>query len=244
MIINQKNALNAIRILDLEIQTINLRINCLNFLLNNKEFVENKLKLSPENAKKYDIVERINKGSTLLVGEGNLSFSVSLMKQVCVLENVTTSTYEHSEEISETTRSNARLLKKIGIKVMHHIDATKLKTAFNEHSFDTIIFQFPHSGSREFMIGLNSNYTLVQNFIKSARDVLKKGGVILLTIVDNEFYNNIFRLKEVAKRLSLQNPTKYEFDPKDYPEYTHTMTHKEGSAIDSYHTFATWEFKP
>ncbi|WP_395477388.1 hypothetical protein [Rickettsia endosymbiont of Pantilius tunicatus] len=38
-------------------------------------------------------------------------------------------------------------------------------------------------------------------------------------------------------------PIKYKFDPKDYPEYSHTMTNQDESAIEEHSKFATWEFK-
>jgi hypothetical protein len=32
-------------------------------------------------------------------------------------------------------------------------------------------------------------------------------------------------------------------DPKDYPQYEHTMTNKDESAIDDYYKFSTYEFR-
>ncbi len=36
---------------------------------------------------------------------------------------------------------------------------------------------------------------------------------------------------------------KHKFDPRDYPEYEHTMTHQDESGIENYNKFATWEFR-
>jgi hypothetical protein len=41
----------------------------------------------------------------------------------------------------------------------------------------------------------------------------------------------------------LPKPTKYKFDPEDYPEYEHIMTHQDESRIEDYSKFSTWEFK-
>ncbi|MCC8418460.1 MAG: DUF2431 domain-containing protein [Rickettsia endosymbiont of Glossina mortisans submortisans] len=120
---------------------------------------------------------------------------------------------------------------------------TKLHKTFNHNSFDTIIFQFPHSGSREEINSLNPNYILVRNFIISASYVLKKHGLILITIVDSYFYNSIFQFEKLSQELKISTPIKYKFDPKDYPEYVHTMTNQDESAIEGYSKFATWEFK-
>lgn len=192
---------------------------------------------------KYDFISQINSGHSLLVGEGNLSFTISLIKKLQQLSNLATTTYENYEDLSDAAQFNTRLLKQKGINVLHGIDATRLPQFFSQDSFDTVIFQFPHSGSREYIEGLNPNYILVRDFIVSASYILKDNGIILITTVDTDFYNNTFRFNEVSQELKIQNPNKYKFDPKDYPEYEHTMTHQEESGIDGYCKFATWEFR-
>jgi len=144
--------------------------------------------------------------------------------------------------LSEYTEFNARVLKQAGIKVLHELDATKLHKNFYSNAFDTIIFQFPHSGSREGINGINVNYLLVKKFIISASYILKRDGVVLITIVDSGFYNNMFRFGELAEELGISHPVKYRFDPKGYPEYEHKMTHQDESGIDNYSKFATYEF--
>jgi hypothetical protein len=72
---------------------------------------------------------------------------------------------------------------------------------------------------------------------------LKRRGAILITIVDSDFYNNMFRFNELAEELGIKSPIKYKFDPKDYPEYEHTMTHQEENGIDDYSKFTSWEFR-
>ncbi|MBL3285310.1 DUF2431 domain-containing protein [Rickettsiales endosymbiont of Paramecium tredecaurelia] len=114
---------------------------------------------------------------------------------------------------------------------------------FYSNAFDTIIFQFPHSGSREGINGVNANYVLVRNFIISASHILKRDGVVLITVVDSDFYNNMFRFDELAQELRISQPIKYKFNPKDYLEYEHTMTHQDESGIDDYSKFATYEFR-
>ena len=192
---------------------------------------------------KYDFISKIKEDSTLLVGEGNLSFTISLVQKLQLLPSLITSTYEDYSELSECARANAKLLKRAGIKVLHGLDATELHKNFYSNAFDTVIFQFLHSGSREGINGINANYVLVKKFITSASYILKTDGVILITIVDSDFYNNTFRFDELAEELRISQPTKYKFNPKDYPEYEHTMTHQDESGIDDYSKFATYEFR-
>lgn len=75
------------------------------------------------------------------------------------------------------------------------------------------------------------------------RNILKESGIILITIVDSDFYNNIFLFDALSQELGMQKPIKYKFDPEDYPGYEHTMTHQEESGIKGYSKFATWEFR-
>ncbi len=123
---------------------------------------------------KYDFLSKITAGNTLLVGEGNLSFTISLVKKLQLLPSLITSAYENYSELSEYGKFNAQLLKQAGIKVLYGLDSAKLHKNFYSNAFDTIIFQFPHSGSREGINGVNANYVLVRNFIISDSHILKR----------------------------------------------------------------------
>lgn len=166
-----------------------------------------------------------------------------MVKKLQLLPNFIASTYEDYSELSEYAEFNAKLLKQAGIKVMHGLDATDLHNNFYSNTFDTVIFQFPHFGSREGINGVNANYVLVKKFITSASYILKRDGVVLITMVDSHFYNNMFRFDELAEELRISPPTQYKFNPKDYPEYEHTMTHQDESGIDDYSKFVTYEFR-
>lgn len=244
--INKKDMNCHLKILELRIKVFDLNLNQIEqgYCGQIKELraLDRKLCTLYKSITKYDFVSKIKGGSTLLVGEGNLSFTISLVKKLQLLPNLITSTYEDSSELSEYTESNAKVLKQARIKVLHGLDATKLHKNFYSNAFDTIIFQFPHSGSREGINGMNANYLLVKKFIISASYILKTDGAILITIVDSDFYNNMFRFDQLAEELGISHPVKYTFDPKDYPEYEHTMTHQDESGIDDYSKFATYEF--
>ncbi|AAY61447.1 hypothetical protein RFEPED_0223 [Rickettsia felis str. Pedreira] len=245
--INKEDFDCAFKILELQTNILNLKLQQVKLGYYRRsttlKVLDSKLLTLLKSITKYNFIPRINLGNSLLVGEGNLSFSVSLMKKLQQLPRCITSTYEDYDDLSETAQLNTYKLRKFGINVLHNIDATKLHKNFNHNSFDTIIFQFPHSGSREEINGLNPNYILVRDFIVSASYVLKKHGLILITIVDSDFYNSIFQFEKLSQELKISTPIKYKFDPKDYPEYVHTMTNQDESAIENYSKFATWEFK-
>ncbi len=246
MLINQSAVESAIKIIELRTKVLDLNIKCAELGLYEREDViyhlNQDLTLLLKSSIKYNFLDRIDYGNSFLVGEGNLSFTLSLIKQLQTLPILITSTYESYKDLSDIGQYNAILLHNTGIKVMHNIDATNLHKVFPKSSFDTVIFQFPHSGSREPIGGHNPNYVLVRDFITSASYILKKNGIILITIVDNAFYNNVFRFEEISEQLGLVQPVKYNFDPKDYPQYVHSNTNQDGSALEEYKKFATWEF--
>lgn len=236
-----------LQILELRIKAFDLNLNQIEqvYCGQIKEFrdLDHKLDVLYKSITKYDLLSKIKGGHALLIGERNFCFTISLIKKLQALPNLITSTYEDSSELSEYTEFKAKVLKQAGIKVFHGLDATELHKNFYSNAFDTIIFQFPHSGSREGINEINANYVLVKKFITSASYILKTAGAILITIVDSDFYNNIFRFDELAEELGISHPVKYTFDPNDYPEYEHTMTHQEESGIDDYSKFATYEFR-
>lgn len=192
----------------------------------------------------FDFVETIARGRTLLVGEGNLSFSLSLTRKKRITpNNLTVTTFENTNELNEETINNAKNLRKLGVFVMHGVDATKLFITLGSVRFDNIVFQFPHTGSREPIDGHNPNFILLRDFLKSAKKHLAIGGRILVSTVDNPHYNGAFQFDEAAAQSGFEAPKKYPFDPSAYAGYTHNMTHEDESALDRHDTFATWVFR-
>ena len=94
-------------------------------------------------------VNQIKGGKMLLVGEGNLSFARCLIEQHRIPpRNITATTYEDKNELSDKAKANATYLEKMGTLVLHSLDARHVHKVFSDEVFSSIVFQFPNSGSR------------------------------------------------------------------------------------------------
>jgi hypothetical protein len=201
--------------------------------------------LLKQKRKALNFVSYISTGKILLVGDGNLSFAYSLMsKPKLNPKNITATIFEKQLEISDETSNNASKLRSKGFRVLYGVDAGKLGAIFGQEKFESIIFQFPHAGSREPINGHNPNYILIKKFLKSAKKQLAATGSILISAVDTPHYHGAFHFEQAAEETGFQPPEIYKFDPSDFQGYTHTMTHQDGSVLDEHNSFATWIFKP
>lgn len=186
-----------------------------------------------------------NLGKTLFIGEGNFSFSHCIAsKNPLITSHIISTVFEQEKDISKETRQNALALKKLGVAVLYEIDATDLSSDLSGKVFDTIIFQFPHTGSRDPLYGRNSNFILIRRFLKSALKHLTAQGKIIITTIDNPHYQGAFQFEDAAKDADYHPPQFYSFDMASFPGYNHTNTNDENSAIDNPDTFKSWTFKP
>ena len=192
----------------------------------------------------FNFISAIADGKTLLVGEGNLSFALSIAKKKRINPaKLVASTYEAKSNLSEAAASNASHLRMLGTTVLHGVDATKLSHALGSWRFDNIAFQFPHVGSREPEEGRNPNFILIRDFLKSAYQQLKPGGQVLISAVDSPHYQGAFQFEEAGELAGFKPPVSYPFEPSDYPGYNHTMTNDNEGALNSHDEFRTWIFK-
>lgn len=117
------------------------------------------------------------KGSALrylVLGDGNFSFSLSLARRRQEEEGggrLVATSFESRERV--LTRPGAEesmraLNHARGAEILHEVDATRLETCRELHkrgpSFDTIIFNFPHSGGKS---RIERNRKLLQEFFVS-----------------------------------------------------------------------------
>lgn len=192
----------------------------------------------------FDFVEQVAKGTVLLVGEGNLSFALSLtQKQRIKPANMIATTFEKEDDLSTEAEANAEKLKARGAFVQHGVNSGKIAGIFAARQFDTIIFQFPHTGSREPVHGHNPNFILVRDFLRNAVQLLSQQGCVLISAVDSPHYRGAFQFEEAADIAGFEEPVSCPFDPSDFPGYEHSMTHRSGSALDNHDDFRTWVFR-
>lgn len=193
---------------------------------------------------KFDFVAAIAGGRTLLVGEGNLSFTLSLAENPSIIPGrLIATTFENRDELSEEARANSELLSARGVTVLHGVDATALRDSLGSWLFDNIVFQFPHVGMREAVEGRNPNFILIRDFLMSAASQLHHGGQVLISAVDTPHYQGAFQFLEAAEITGFNPPELYEFDLSEYSAYAHTMAHQTGSALENHDAFSTWVFK-
>ena len=194
-------------------------------------------------ALKFDFTAHMRAGSVLFVGEGNLSFALTISRNPRVPRpSIVATVYEAEEELTDTAYENAKKLLNLGCSVKTGVDAMRLADSIGKRQFRTIIFQFPNVASRDPSYGQNPNHILVTRFLKNARNHLKPGGLVVISTVDSPFYEGAFKMDEAARKAGFAAPAIYTFDPKDYPGYTHQNTANEESAADGHTTFATFVF--
>ena len=102
---------------------------------------------------------------------------------------------------------------------------------FAGQTFDNIIFQFPHTGSRELIEGRNPHFILLRDFLKSAKHLLSYSGRVIVSIVDSPYYQGAFQIEEVGQVTNYRRYSTYNFNPLLFPNYVHTMTNENESAI-------------
>ena len=174
----------------------------------------------------------------MLVGEGNLSFAKSLLNKPALITYMTaTNVLKKKALISEESRINANVLMNEGACVLHGVDATKIEETFPAQKFDTIIFQFPNAGSRDGKYGHTTNHVLIRKFLRSALAHLSEEGCVLITAVDNAYYNGMFKFEDAADFADYHAPHCMDFDPAQFSGYSHTNTNDDVSAIEDHKKF-------
>jgi hypothetical protein len=176
--------------------------------------------------------------STLIVGDGNFSFSCALVRlgklphPPCEL---TATSYDSKETLIEKygdrAARNVEGLEMEGCRVMCGVDATNLSATFSpERTFDTIIFQHPlidrndryvkaqageMSAKEDYII---ANRLLILDFLLSAKQLLQEpDGEIKVTVKQVHPYTlwRVASLQEYAGGLALKRVEA--FKNKDYP---------------------------
>ncbi|KAL1781706.1 ferredoxin-fold anticodon-binding domain-containing protein 1 [Sigmodon hispidus] len=115
----------------------------------------------------------------LLVGEGNFSFTASLIDTLDPEVSITATCLQHPADLEgdPVTQENLQRLRERGIEVRFGVDCTQLAHALLSHDrdFDRIYFNFPHCGRKA---GVAKNRELLAKFFRSCADVLAQEGEV------------------------------------------------------------------
>jgi 25S rRNA (uracil2634-N3)-methyltransferase len=89
--------------------------------------------------------------SILLVGEGNFSYTLALLRSGSSGKNITATAYDSEEDCYNKYPDAQEIVKEVrekGVEVLWSIDATKLKMKGKEKQrWDKVVWNFPHAGA-------------------------------------------------------------------------------------------------
>ena len=144
--------------------------------------------------------------------------------------------------LPKSAASNAARLRRLGVLVLHGVNATRLSDHFGRTQFGLIAFKFPNVASRTPLHGRNPNYVLVRRFLRSAAASLTKNGRIAITVMDSPHYDGVFAMSDPARWAGVSEPSVHPFHFGDHPGYRHRNTEDEDqsavSAGDKCQTYA------
>jgi Domain of unknown function (DUF2431)/Pretoxin HINT domain len=204
-----------------------------------------------------DLISLFYKGNTLLkgtitkklllVGEGNFSFSKSIVSQSTASEKALVTATEYFplnqldgyKNVSEgiDPLQNVNILQQNGVRVLGGIDATKLSSHFPDEKFSTLMFNFPFvDGAGK----VNRTKDLLKSFINQADRITESGGYVYITHTTSWFDKlgiGDLHLGTNFEIFEIKN-----FDKSVFPGYLHSMTNS-GSSTASTNSAVTIIFK-
>ncbi|RMZ81483.1 hypothetical protein DV738_g2217, partial [Chaetothyriales sp. CBS 135597] len=215
--------------------------------------------LNSQPTKPVGKVPFVSADNVLLVGEGDFSFALSLVKQyepasviaTCfdseqdlrkkypgVEETLAQIVEQDSDDlITFSTRHKQQHLRRI----IHGIDATKLSTTHKKvlrllGPFTKIVFNFPHVGglSTDVNRQVRSNQQLLVGFFNNEDTIIVPKGQILVTLFEGEPYT-LWNIRDLARHCGLQVVESFKFPWSAYHGYRHART--LGSASSSISIF-------
>uniref|UniRef100_A0ACD5YE46 Uncharacterized protein n=1 Tax=Avena sativa TaxID=4498 RepID=A0ACD5YE46_AVESA len=171
--------------------------------------------------KHYSSAQRI-----LVVGDGDLSFSLALATAFGSAENLVATSldsYDYLQIVYSEAKSNITELKTLGATVLHHVDVTEMKSHadLKVNRFDRIVFNFPHAGftgPETKLRTINSHKELVRAFFSNASGLLRPDGEIHVAHKTGHPYDR-WELEQLASESSLVMFEKQPFWQFEYPGY-------------------------
>lgn len=171
----------------------------------------------------------------LLVGEGDFSFSAAAIKMGCLEPSLALATS------NEPPRSMLHLEGLIGsgAQIRTDVDATDLSSASLAEAVDVVVFNFPHTGEPS----IEANQRLLQGFFKSARDVLRPGGRIAVTLKQTWPYSE-WDISACSEAGGFQELDAYPFPARALHDcgYTHSTTDDIPHQVGFLQSARTFEF--
>lgn len=117
------------------------------------------------------------KKNILILGDGDFSFTLSLMKMSSCknLLSTTMDTQCKLESSFAKAASNVQEIIRLGGQIEYEIDATKMPDRFADLDLDIILWNFPHIPGKQ---NIKYNRELIQNFLDSSKKVITKSDQI------------------------------------------------------------------
>ncbi|XP_010539128.1 PREDICTED: uncharacterized protein At4g26485-like [Tarenaya hassleriana] len=170
----------------------------------------------------------------LLVGEGDLSFSLSLAKAFGSASNITATSLDTLEELESNYRdgkSNVQELKDLGGTVIHGVNVHTMtqNCIIRSKRYDMIVFNFPHAG---FTPGLSERNPLAisrhQEVVRgSAKNVVKRFDGEIHVTHKAAYPFSEWNIETLGEKEGLTLLGSSAFNMRDYPGYSN----KRGSGF-------------
>ncbi|CAM0951908.1 unnamed protein product [Alopecurus aequalis] len=164
--------------------------------------------------------------SILVVGDGDLSFSLSLATAFGSGENLVATSLDSYGALTKKygkAEMNITELKRLGATVLHDVDAKtmKLHSCLKMRRFDRIVYNFPHAGFKgkeDHLHVINAHKQLLHGFFANARHLLRPYGETHVSHKTGLPYDT-WDIEQLANDSSLIMVRKVHFSKEDYPGY-------------------------
>ncbi|GFN76140.1 ferredoxin-fold anticodon-binding domain-containing protein 1-like [Plakobranchus ocellatus] len=169
-------------------------------------------------------------GPVLLVGDGDFSFSLSLLKHSSLLPSqMTTSNLETPESIQQHkfAQDNMAELENLGVTVVLEVDAREMHNhpTISQNCYARIIFNFPLADRHN----IKKNRALLADFFSSCSQVLASSGQVMITLCKGQggtpadqpkrSWHDSWQIVAMAANAGFVLSNILPFDASQYPEY-------------------------